>query len=189
MNRRAKSNHMYWQHWNNESPAAWLSKESRDALEGKLARVSVNFIRLAVTSLTERLTLRGWTKPGETGVDQELLALTQQIDLPAGAETIHVDRALYGCDYATVWASADGGRYATAGATADGGQPVIITDAAYNVRVEIDPAAGEARAGARVWREGDTAYAVEVTPDTVSHYAADALAGRELTAVTDWNHT
>src|SRR5690625_6343085 len=52
MNRRAKSNHMYWQHWNNESPAAWLSKASRDALEGKLARVSVNFIRLAVTSLT-----------------------------------------------------------------------------------------------------------------------------------------
>src|SRR5699024_8727831 len=108
LNRRAKSNHMNWQHWNNESPAACLSKEYRDALEGKLARVSVNFIRLSVTSMTESLTLRAWTNPGETGVDQELLALTQQIDLPARAETIHVDRALYGCAYATVWATADG---------------------------------------------------------------------------------
>src|SRR5690625_3612712 len=106
MNRRAKSNHMYWQHWNNESPAAWLSKASRDALEGMLARVSGNFIRLAVISLTERQTLRGWTKPGVTGVDQELLALTHQIDLPARDESIHVDRALYCCAYATVWATA-----------------------------------------------------------------------------------
>ena len=176
MNRRAKSNHMYWQHWNNESPAAWLSKASRDALEGKLARVSVNFIRLAVTSLTERLTLRGWTKPGETGVDQELLALTQQIDLPARAETIHVDRALYGCAYATVWA------------TADGGQPVIITDTGANASVDIDPATGVARSGARVWREGDTAYAVEFTPDTVTQYAADVLEGTERTASTVWKH-
>src|SRR5690625_1446046 len=176
MNRRAKSNHMYWQHWNNESPAAWLSKESRDALEGKLARVSVNFIRLAVTSLTERLTLRGWTKPGETGVDQELLALTQQIDLPARAETIHVDRALYGCAYATVWA------------TADGGQPVIITDTGANASVDIDPATGVARSGARVWRERDTAYAVESTPDPIPHNAADVLVGTELTASTVCKH-
>src|SRR5690625_4786873 len=97
MNRRAKSNHMYWQHWNNESPAAWLSKASRDALEGKLARVSVNFIRLAVTSLPERLTRGGWTKRGDTRVDEEVLALTQPIDPRARAEPIHVDRALYGC--------------------------------------------------------------------------------------------
>src|SRR5690625_5485418 len=64
MNRRAKSNHMYWQDWNNESPAAWLSKESRDALEGKIARVCVDFIHLAVYSITEHNTLRGWTTPG-----------------------------------------------------------------------------------------------------------------------------
>src|SRR5699024_11499181 len=42
--------------------------------------------------------------------------------------------------------------------------------------------------GARVWREGDTAYAVEFTPDTVSHYAADVLEGTELTASTVWKH-
>ena len=176
MNTRAKANRTYWQHWNNESPAAWLSPESREALEGKLSRVSVNFIRLAVTSLVERLTLRGWTTPGATGIDEDLLAISQLIDLPARAETIHIDRALYGCSYATIWA------------TADGAQPTIVTDTAANASVDVDPATGIARSGARVWREGDTAYAVEFTPATVTHYAADVLAGTELTASTVWKH-
>src|SRR5690625_3983056 len=110
MNRRAKSNHMYWQHWNNESPAAWLSKASRDGLEGKTAPVSVNLIRQAVKAQTERLKLGGWSKPSETGVDQDLLDLTQQIDLTGRAEARSVERAIYGCARATARATADGGQ-------------------------------------------------------------------------------
>lgn len=174
MNQRAQANRLYYKHWNNNSPAAWLSKESRDALDGKLARVSVNFVRLAVTALVERMTLRGWTQPGVNGIDRGLMELAQRIDLPAKAETIHIDRALYGASYATVWS------------TADGAQPVLITDTGATASVDIDPATGLARSGARVWREGDTAYAVEFTPETVTHYAADILEGTELTATTDW---
>lgn len=177
MDSRAKANRVYRQHWTNDSPAAWLSKESREALENKIARVSVNFIRLAVTSLVERLTLRGWTKPGENGIDRELLALSQLIDLPAKAETLHIDRALYGASYATVWS------------TVDGAQPVLITDTGETASVDVDPATGVARSGARVWREGDTAKAVEFTPETVTHYSAEVLAGTELTGATEWNVT
>ena len=177
MDNRAKANRVYRQHWTNDSPAAWLSKESREALENKIARVSVNFIRLAVTSLVERLTLRGWTKPGENGIDRELLELSQLIDLAAKAETLHIDRALYGCSYATVWS------------TADGAQPVLITDTGETASVDIDPATGEVRSGARVWREGDTAKAVEFTPSKVIRYSAEVLAGTELTGSTDWNVT
>lgn len=177
MRARAAANREYQQHWNNASPAAWLSKESRDALEGKLARVSVNFVRLAVTSLVERLTLRGWTKPGENGIDKDLLTIAQQVDLAAKAETIHVDRALYGCSYATVWTTADGAR------------PVLVTDTAATASVDTDPATGEARSGARIWREGDTAHAVEFTPETVRWARAEVLAGTELTETTQWKTT
>jgi hypothetical protein len=176
MDKRAKANRKLTKHWNNDSPAAWLSKESRDALENKIARVSVNFVRLAVTSLVERLTLRGWTKPGDAQLDTELVELAQQIDLAAKAETTHIDRALYGCSYLTVWSTADGTR------------PALVNDTGATASVDIDPATGEARSGARVWREGDTAYAVEFTPDSVQHYAADVLAGTELTASTDWKY-
>lgn len=174
MESSASNNRATARHWNNESPAAWLAEESRDALDNKIARLSVNFVRLAVTSLVERLTLRGWTAPGSNEVDGELVALTQQTGLAGRAETIHVDRALYGCSYATVWTTADGSR------------PVVITDTGATASVDVDPATGETIEGARIWRRGDTAHAVYFTPDEISYYAADVLEGASITAATEW---
>lgn len=171
---RAQANNTLTQHWNNESPAAWLSKESRDALENKIARVSVNFVRLAVTSLVERLTLRGWTKPGDAQLDSELVELAQQVDLAARAETVHIDRALYGCSYLTVWTTADGAR------------PTLVNDTGATASVDIDPATGEARSGARIWREGNVAHAVEFTPETITRSTADVVEGATITGATQW---
>ena len=174
MNSTKHRNRIYTQHWNNESPAAWLSSESREALDGKLVRVSVNFIRLAVRSLVERLTLRGFSRDGESGVDRGLLKVSQLVDLSARAETLHVDRALYGAAYATVWA------------TADGRQPVLLTDTGENVSVERDPATGEIRSGARVWRDGDRAFAVLMDRDTVRRFSTPLVEGGELTGALEW---
>lgn len=174
MNDRATANAVFERHWNNESPAAWLSKESRDALDNKLSRVNVNFIRLAVASLVERLSLRGWTAPGSTDIDQQLVALADVVDLAAKAETIHTDRALYGSAFCTVWTTADGKR------------PVLITDTGATASTDIDPATGEVRSGARMWREGDRAYAVYFTPDKVARYHVDAVAGSSITGNMQW---
>lgn len=175
MEERASANRKYREHWENDSPAAWLSKDSRDALDGKLAKVSVNFVRLAVTSLVERLTLRGWTKPGATDIDSELLALAQQLDLAARAETIHIDRALYGASYATVWNTADGKR------------PTIITDTGATASTDIDPATGDVRSGARMWRDGDTAFAVEFDAESYTRYSTEVLQGAKVTGATEWD--
>lgn len=161
-------------HWDNDSPASWLSKESRDAVDGKLARLSVNFVRLAVNSLVERLSLRGWTAPDSSEIDAELTQLGHTVGLGAKAETIHVDRALYGCAYATVWSTADGAR------------PVLITDTGATAAVDIDPATGEVIEGVRLWRRGDVAHCVYFTPATVANYTADVLQGAEITQATEW---
>lgn len=161
-------------HWNNDSPASWLSSESRDAMDNKLARLSVNFVRLAVNSLVERLSLRGWTQPGTTEIDSELLELAQQVGLAAKAETIHVDRALYGSAYATVWTTSDGAR------------PVLITDTGTTAAVDSDPATGEVIEGVRLWRRGDTAYCAYFTPESYATYSATVLRGATVTAGTEW---
>lgn len=176
MTRREQLNRRYFQHWNNDSPAAWLSVESRDALEGQLNKVNVNFIRLAVQSLVERLTLRGWTLPGDTDVDRKLLELAQRVDLHGAAETIHTDRALYGNAYCTVWNTRDGSR------------PVLITDTAATVSTDTDPATGEVRSGARIWREGDTAQAVYFTPESITRYQADLVQGASIVTQMNWKH-
>lgn len=167
-------NHKIAQYWNNESPAAWLSDESRDALDRRLAKLSVNFVRLAVNSLVERLTLRGWTEPGSNDIDRDLLRLAQVTGLDSRAEVLHVDRALYGCAYATVWT------------TAKGDQPVLITDTGATASVTVDPATGETLEGARLWRRGDRAHIVYFTPETVTNYSAKVLQGATVTAATEW---
>ena len=167
-------NREYRKHWNNDTAAAWLSKESRAALDGKLGRVSVNFVRLAVRTLTERLTLRGFTAPGSNETDRELVEIAGLVDLPAVAETIHTDRALYGAAYCTVWTTRDGRR------------PVLMTDTGENVSVIQDPATNEVLSAARVWRNGDVVHAVLFDPDTVTRYKADLVQGAELTSSIAW---
>lgn len=174
MEKCTSRNHKLAQYWNNESPAAWLSKESREALDSRLAKLSVNFVRLAVNSLVERLTLRGWTAPGSNDIDGDLVKLAQVTGLDSKAETIHVDRALYGSAYATVWTTANGSR------------PVVITDTGATAAVDVDPATGETLSGVRLWRRGDTAHAVYFTPETVINYSADVLQGSTITAATVW---
>lgn len=174
METSASKNHKLTKHWNNDSPAAWLANESKDALDNKIARLSVNFVRLAVNSLVERLSVRGWTAPGSNKIDTDLVALAQQVNLQAKAETLHVDRALYGSAYATVWTTANGKR------------PVLITDTGATASVETDPATGEVLNGARIWRRGDVAHAVYFTPETVTNYTADVLAGASITSGTEW---
>lgn len=170
------SNRKYLKHWNNDSPAAWLSKESRDALDGKVSKVSVNFIRLAVRSLVERLTVRGFIKPGQNQIDQDLLALTQRVNFNTATEIIHTDRALYGTAYCTVWNTRDGSR------------PVLITDTAATVSTETDPATGEVLSGMRVWRDGDTAQCVYFTPETIRRYQTDLVAGASIVPSLNWQH-
>lgn len=167
-------NRKYEQHWNNDSPAAWLSDESRSALDNRLARLSVNFVRLAVTALVERLTLRGFTAPGETRVDGQLVDLAELTGLQAVAETIHTDRALYGKAYCTVWATSDGAR------------PVLIPDTAETTSVKTDPATGEVLTGARLWRDGDSVRAVHFTPTEITRYRADLIEGGALSEHMDW---
>lgn len=170
----ASRNRKIGKHWDNDSPAAWLSRESRDAIDNKIARLSVNFVRLAVNSLVERLSLRGWTSPGSNTIDTELIELGQKVGLAAKAETVHVDRALYGSSFATVWTTKDGAR------------PVLITDTGATAAVDIDPATGEVIEGVRLWRRGDTAHCVYFTPESVANYSADVLSGATITAATEW---
>lgn len=146
------------QHWNNESPAGWLSKQSRDALDGKLSRVSVNFPRLVVQSISDRLTLRGFRERGSSDLDNKFTQLMGTVNLSALQEHIHVDYLLYGAAYGTTW-------------TADNGQPIFIADSPMTAAAIADPATGETIEGVRSWRGRDGAYWLAVMDsETVTRY-------------------
>lgn len=47
-------------YWAGSQPAAYLAKKSKDALQGSIRQLAVNFPRLAVESLVERLNVTGF---------------------------------------------------------------------------------------------------------------------------------
>lgn len=137
-------------------PLAYLSPVSKEALGTRMDRLGVNFPRLAVEALAERMTLSG-------------LALADTPDLwrrfelangPELAELVHTDRLAYGSAYVTVWATEDGT------ATLTGDSPFSMTH-------KCDPATGETMWAARRYMSAEDDHKIVIyTPDTIQTYRA-----------------
>lgn len=162
--RRGKLDHLT-KHWDGEAPAAFLSKDSRDALEGKVRKVGVNMPRLAITSVTDRIKVQGFRQQGDESADKTLGAIMRRANLAAAADRMHVTRALYGAAYVTVWTSERTGL------------PVVLTDSPLNAAVDTDPATGEVLAAVRTWTVGEETHAAYMTPDSITNYSTSTASG------------
>ena len=148
----------YRLHWNNNSPAGWLSKDSRDALDHKLSKVSVNWPRLAVQSISDRLQLRGFRERGSNDLDNEFTQLMDVVNLRALQNHIHNDYLLYGAAYGTSW-------------TAANGLPIFIADSPLTASAITDPATGEVMESVRLWRDSDGKPCMAVMDsETITRY-------------------
>lgn len=139
--------------WTGTSPAAFLSKDSRDALDGRLARLGVNFPRLAVAALVERLSLAGLGTTGAPTWSRFLRANGLEL-----AGLVHTDRLLFGSSYVTVWAT-------------ENGRTTLTADSPLTMTHGSDPATGETVWAARRWETG-----TELRPETtVELYLPDRV--------------
>ena len=153
------------QHWRGDQPAAFLSQESAAALDNRLKALSVNFPRLAVLALAERLRLSGIvdTRAGRPLAQQDSLwdELTDA-GLADTAGTIITDRLFYGSSYATVWAT-------------EAGRLTITADSPSTMTHAADPATGDTDYAVRAWStERAGAQAVLYESDTITRYTQPA---------------
>lgn len=153
----------YRKAWTGEAPAAYLSTESRDALDKRLTRLGVNYPRLVVSSLVDRMRVSGFRRDGSQDTDAETWTLYRRAGLVSGSELVHTDRALYGCAYVTVW-----------GHARDPRRPVAMLDNPRTLHAETDPATGEVLRAVRAWRSGGRSHAVMLTPETMTRYRAES---------------
>lgn len=158
--------------WAGESPTAYLSPASRDALDKRLTRLAVNYPRLVVSSLVDRMRVSGFRREGSQEIDAETWRLYRRAGLVAGSELVHTDRALYGCAYVTIW-----------GHRADPRRAVAMLDNPRTLYAETDPATGEVLRAVRAWRSGGSSYAVMITPDKMTRYRAMSP---DLSAALGW---
>lgn len=148
-------------YWLGTQPAAFLSPEAREALGGRLNSVSVNFPKLSVSSLAERLTVAGFrTEGNDSAPDAALWSVWRRNHLEDGSAQAHTDALVYGRSYVVVWAGPRG--------------PQITVESPKQVAVLHDPATREVTAAFKRWAVNGQAHGVLYLPDTILRLTSDS---------------
>lgn len=136
-------------------PAAFMSKRSREALDDRMSRMSIGIPRLAVSALTERLSVHGFRVEGSDTPDPTLTAVADRVDLELTIAQALNDMLTYGQGYVSVWVDDRGNATATA-------------ESPYQTAVTRDPATGAITSALKRWRHHDgTPMATYYTPEKI----------------------
>ncbi|RUP03699.1 MAG: phage portal protein [Mycobacterium sp.] len=132
-------------------PLAFLSNESRKALDNRLCRMSIGVPALAVSSLSERLRPNGFS-------DERAWDLFVQSDLDQLAVRVHSDALTFGYGWVLAWAK--------------DGKPVASVESPQQCAVLTDPADRSVTAGLKRWRTKTETHAMLYLPDRIEHHVA-----------------
>lgn len=127
----------------------------------KLSTV-VNWPRLVVDSLDERLDIEGFRYPGEATGDHTLWRWWRANQMDVSAQIAHTEALVFGRSFAVVGTP----RFA-------GDAPVITVESARDMMVDIDPVGRFVRAGLKVWADGKQQRATLWLPGLTVVFAQD----------------
>lgn len=166
-------------------PLAFLHPEVEARAGDRLFSLAVNWPRVIVGSIEERLDVDGFRMGGEPAGDDRLWDFWQANDLDEWSQMVHVDALTHGRAAVTVWAGGDGG-------------PRITPESARQMAVMHRPGTRDVAAAVKVWLEaedgGEPAQgaklverAVLYLPDRIEHHERQAAgAGVALVGGKGW---
>lgn len=146
-------------YYNGTQPLAFIDPEMRRQLGRRLVEVTVNWPRLIIDSLEERLDVEGFRLARDLPTDAELWRIWQVNNMDESSQQAHVDALVYGASYVMV------------GVSPDPATPRLTVESPMQVTVERDAATGQILAALKRYRDHD-GYTVGVvmTPDQVVTY-------------------
>lgn len=131
-------------------PLSYMAPELQRELEETVRQVVVNWPRLVVDSIEERLDVEGFRFPGEAEADAELWRIWQANDLDEQSQQGHLDALVMRRAYVVVGSN-----------EADPSTPLVTVESALDMFAEHDPRTRRVAAAVKRWREGDGATAVD----------------------------
>ncbi|MCH9736135.1 MAG: phage portal protein [Actinomycetia bacterium] len=143
-----------------KQPLAFLAPESKTALGNRFGRMASNIPRLAVTALTERLQITGFS---DTALWPEWL----RNDMDQLSNLAHREALLFGDSYVMVWAD-------------ELGRPKVTVESAKQVTCLFDPGTREITAAVKRWETEVTTEAILYLPDQIIHYRAQNKGAKTL---------
>ena len=141
---------------------AFLSEESRKALDSHLYRLAINIPALAVSSLVERLRINGFSNPRAW----ELFTATDLDQLAAQAIT---DALTFGTGWVLLWGK--------------DGRPIASVERPQECAVLRDPADRSVVAGIKKFNTATTTEAYVYLPGEVQHWSASSVGSTAFTMV------
>lgn len=163
-------------YWRGEQPTAFLAPKSVEALGNRLRSLTVNYPKLSVLSLVDRLRLTGFRVGGspEAAPDAELWAMWRRSGMIEGQYEAMKDALAYGRGYVVVWAGPRGVQ--------------ISVESPRQMTVRRDPATREIVDAVKRWKADGYGYATVYTGTEITTYKSDNKVGDDWTGVsaTGW---
>ena len=142
-----------------KQPLNALREDVRRALGNRFTPVVINWCRIVVDALEQRLDVDGFRAPSRPALEREAWRMWQANGLDEASSQAHVDALTHGRSFVMVWASADRTT------------PRITVESPLQVITETDPATGLIAVGLKRWRDIDRHLRADVyLPDRVTHY-------------------
>lgn len=143
-------------YYEGRQPLSYMAPELVKELGDRIRPVVLNWPRLVVDSLEERLDVEGFRYGTDAAADARLWEWWQANDMDEQSQQGHVEALAAGQSFVIVGASDD-----------DAGAPVITVESAEQVTADIDPRTREVRAALKCWSDPveERDYATLYLPD------------------------
>ena len=138
---------------------SFLSETSRKALGDRLRTLVVNFPKMAVDSLAERLRVVGFKLDGEDS--PALWSAFERAGMEDGNQVVHTEALASRRSFVIVWADSVG-------------RATISVESCRDVAVQRDPVTGEVLAALKRWKQDGKARCVLFLPRRITEYVSTA---------------
>lgn len=141
-------------------PLSFLHPEIALTVGDRLKSMVINWCRVALDSLEERLNVDGFRLGDAQTIDAQIAQLWQRNDFDLGSGRTHHASMRHGRAFVSVWAGDDG--------------PRLAVESARQTVVSYEPGTQIVNAGLKKWQAGSVSYANLYLPDRVVKYVQGA---------------
>ncbi|MFE7398841.1 phage portal protein [Streptomyces sp. NPDC057557] len=147
-------------------PLSYMAPELQQELQETVRQVVINWPRLVVDSVEERLDVEGFRFPNEPDSDDELWRIWQANDMDEQSQQGHLDALVMGRAYVVIGTRED-----------DDTTPLVTVESALDMYAEFDPRTRVVRAAVKRWSEegesGTVAHATLYLPESTSWWVQE----------------
>jgi hypothetical protein len=138
-------------------PISFVPPEVLASAAGRLQTLVVNWPRVIVDSLEQRLDVEGFRVGGSPTADEQLWSTWQTNELDEVSQLVHIDAFVCGCSYVSVGAF-------------DDGSPRVEAETPHEMIVRYEPGTRRIEAALKQWEDSSGTHARLYLPDSVEFY-------------------